>query len=129
MRTHALFSVTLLAFTACANAQRAADSSPVPVASPSPLLSCETRELTLDGANLVVQANVDQTVASITIVRAPDEDTRAKAFNDARKIFGDPHLDTRTQTRQYKWGMVQLTDMCGRPVMPPATATATPSPG
>jgi len=129
LRTHALLSITLLALAACANAQRAADSSPTPLASPSPLLSCETRELSLDGAEIAVQANVDQTVASITILRAPDDDARAKAFSDARKIFGDPHPDTRTRTRQYKWGLVQLTDMCGRPVMPSATATTTPSPG
>ena len=88
MRTHALVSVTLLAFAACSNAQHA-NSSPAPLASPSPLLSCETRELSLDGADIVVQANVDQTVASITILRAPDDDTRAKTFNDARKIFGE----------------------------------------
>ncbi len=128
MRTHALVSIAIFAFTACSNAQQsAADSSPAP--SPSPLLSCETREFSLDGADVVIQANVDQTPASITILRAPDDDTRAKAFADARKLFGDPHPDTRSQTRQYKWGMVQLTDMCGRPVMPSVLPSTTPSPG
>jgi hypothetical protein len=85
--------------------------------------------LSLDGADLIVQANVDQTPASIIVVRAPDDDTRAKAFADARKIFGDPHPDTRTETRQYKWGLIQLTDECGRPVGPSATPTQAPSPG
>lgn len=133
MRTHALVSVAFFALAACANAQHGspdnASSPGAPSPTPSPLLSCETREFSLDGADLVVEANVDQTPASITILRAPDDDTREKAFIDARKIFGDPHPDTRTQTRQYKWGMVQLTDMCGRPVMPSAIPSATPSPG
>jgi hypothetical protein len=85
--------------------------------------------MSIDGADVVVQANVDQTPASITILHAPDDDTRAKAFIDARKLFGDPHPDTRTQTRPYKWGIVQLTDMCGRPVMPSAAPSTAPSPG
>jgi len=93
------------------------------------LQSCETRELSLDGANLVVQANVDQTPASIIVVRAPDDDTRAKAFQDARKLFGDPHPDDRTQSRQYKWGLVQVVDMCGRPVMASPVPAVTPSRG
>jgi len=80
------------------------------------------RELTLDGADLVVQANADGTPASITVIHAPSDEARAKAFQDARKDFGDPHLDTRTQVRAYKDGLTQLTDMCGRPVMPNASS-------
>jgi len=129
MRTHALVSIALVALTACASSHTSTEGSPSPAPAPSPLLSCETREFSLDGADLVIQANVDQTVGSITIVRAPDDDTRGKAFVDARKIFGDPHPDTRTETRQYKWGMVQLTDLCGRPVMPSAIASPMTSPG
>ncbi len=84
----------------------------------------------LDGADVIAQANVDGTVALITVVRAPSDDVRVKAFQDARKAFGDPKPDTRTETRQYKWGMIQVTDMCGRPVSPasPDAAATTPTP-
>jgi hypothetical protein len=83
-----------------------------------PLRSCEERRLTLDGAEVFIQANVDETPSQILILSAPDDEARAKAYQDARKIFGDPHPDTRTQTRQYKLGLTQITDLCGRPVMP-----------
>jgi hypothetical protein len=85
--------------------------------------------MSLDGADLVVQANVDGSVASIVVIRAPDDHARAKAFQDARKAFGDPRPDTRTQMHQFKDGLSQLTDLCGRPVMPNATPAATASPG
>jgi len=91
------------------------------------------REFSLDGADLVVVANADGTPASIVVVRAPSDDARAKAFQDARKDFGDPNIDPRTKIEAYKDGLTQLTDMCGRPVMPSATPSltpsATPSPG
>lgn len=74
--------------------------------------------MALDGADVFIQANIDATPSQIVIISAPDAETRAKAYGDARKIFGDPHPDTRTQTRQYKMGLVQTTDLCGRPVMP-----------
>jgi hypothetical protein len=86
------------------------------------------REFTLDGADLVVQANVDGTPASIVVVRAPTDDVRVKAFQDARKDFGDPNPDPRTQVRGFKDGLTQLTDLCGRPVMPNASPGATASP-
>lgn len=115
MRTHYLL-LTLALLAACSgHAQN--DASPAPNATPSPLAACEIRELNLDGADLVVQANLDGTAASITVVKSPDDDVRTKAFQDAVKFFGTPRPDTRTQTRQYKWGLTQLTDMCGRPVI------------
>ena len=89
-----------------------------------PLRSCEERRLNIDGAELFIQANVDSTPAQILILSAPDDESRAKAYQEARKLFGDPHADTRTQTRQYKLGLTQVTDMCGRPVMP----SSSPSP-
>lgn len=93
-----------------------------------PLRSCEEREITLDGAQLFIIANVDATPSQIVVLHAPNPDVRAKAYQHARAIFGDPHPDLRTQTRQYKWGMVQLTDMCGRPVMPsPSPSPSTPA--
>jgi hypothetical protein len=74
--------------------------------------------MVIDGAEVFVQANIDGTPAQIVILSAPSDDVRAKAYQDAIKTFGDPKPDTRTQTRQYKYGLVQTTDMCGRPVMP-----------
>src|SRR5580658_10369404 len=127
MRTNvSVRAVALIALTSCsgvAHSQSAA--APGAAASPAPLQACETRELTLDGADVVVQSNVDSTAASILVVRAPNDDVRAKAFEDARKIFGDPRPDQRTQSRQFKWGLTQVVDMCGRPAMP---AAASPTP-
>jgi hypothetical protein len=82
------------------------------------------RTLELDGTELVVQANADQTVASIVVVKAPDDAARAHAYEDAVRIFGQPNPDTRKQMRQLKDGLSQLTDFCGRPVLP----SASPSP-
>lgn len=118
MRANALVPVALIALAGCAGSHADSDASPSPVASPDALRSCEVRELTLDGADLVVQANVDGTPASIVVIRAPSEDSRVQAFQDARKYFGDPKPDERTEVRQIKDGLTQLTDLCGRPVMP-----------
>ena len=84
--------------------------------------------MTLDDADLFIQANADGTPGQIVVLHAPSDDDRAKAYQDARKLFGDPRPDTRTQTKQYKWGMVQTTDMCGRPVMPAPSTPVTPIP-
>lgn len=74
------------------------------------------RDLTLDGADVVVQANVDGTVDSIVVARAPNDDAREKALADARADFGDPKPDTRTKIQGLKDGLTEMTDLCGRPV-------------
>lgn len=117
MRKNALISVALLALCACSHGT-SSEASPSPTGTPLPLRSCEERRLTIDGTDLFVQANADATPAQILILSAPDDEARAKAYQEARKLFGDPHPDPRTQTRQYKLGLTQVTDMCGRPVMP-----------
>ncbi|MDE2482217.1 MAG: hypothetical protein KGN02_08500 [bacterium] len=125
MRPYRLVSIALVALAACSgHAQN--DASPAPDATPAPLSACEVRELRLDGAQLVVQSNLDGSAASIVVVRAPNDDVRTKAFQDAVKFFGEPHPDTRTQLRQYKWGLTQMTDMCGRPVI--GSPSPSPSP-
>ena len=121
MRTHYVIPIALLALCACSPQGSDSQASPSPVGSPAPLGSCEERQVTIDSATIFVQANIDHTPAQIVILSAPNDDARAKAYQDARQLFGDPHPDTRTQTRQYKYGLVQLTDMCGRPVMPSAS--------
>jgi hypothetical protein len=128
VRANALVPIALIAIAGCAGGRAQSDASPSPEASPDALRSCEVREFTLDGADLVVQANVDGTPASIVVVRAPTDDVRVKAFQDARKDFGDPNPDPRTQVRGFKDGLTQLTDLCGRPVMPNASPGATASP-
>jgi len=128
VRANALVPVALIALAGCAGGHGQSDASPSPETSPDALRSCEVRELSLDGADLVVQANADGTPASIVVVRAPSEEIRVKAFQDARKDFGDPSPDPRTQVRAYKDGLTQLTDMCGRPVMPSPSPGATASP-
>lgn len=126
MRTNALFPVALLLVSGCASGHSTdTAASPSPGATPARLASCEERRVTLDGADVFIQANVDATPAQIVILSAPNADVRARAYDDARKTFGDPHPDTRTQIRQYKLGLVQTTDLCGRPV---TTSSATPSP-
>ncbi|MGA7572178.1 MAG: hypothetical protein WCA80_15330 [Candidatus Aquilonibacter sp.] len=129
MRANALLPIALMAIAGCAGGRAQSDASPSPEPSPDALRSCEVRELSLDGAELVIQANADGTPASIVVVRAPSDDVRVKAFQDARKDFGDPKPDPRTQVREYKDGLTQLTDLCGRPVMasPSTAATASPS--
>lgn len=130
MRPYALLPVALLLLAACGggNSNRDENASPSPDASPAPLRSCEERQLNVDGAQVSVQANIDGTPAQIVVLHATNDDVRAKAYQDARKMFGDPHPDTRTQTKQFKWGMVQLSDMCGRPVMPNASPSGKPPP-
>jgi hypothetical protein len=124
VRANALVPVALIAIAGCAGGHAdnasspSADTSPTSAPSLESLRSCEVREFSLDGADLVVQANVDGTPSSIVVIRAPSDDVRVKAFQDARKDFGDPKPDPRTEVRQYKDGLTQLTDLCGRPVMP-----------
>ncbi len=129
MRAHALVPIALLLSACSGGRTNEGNASPSPQASPAALHSCEERELTLDGADVVVEANLDGTPASIVVIHAPSEDARIRAFADSRTDFGDPHPDTRTQVRQIKDGLTQLTDMCGRPVMASPTPEAPASPG
>ena len=117
MRTNAALSIVLL-LVSCAG-RSSATTSPSPSSTPPPLQSCEVRTIELDGAELVVQANADQTVASIVVVKAPDDASRSHAYDDAVRIFGAPRPDTRTQMRQLKDGLSELTDYCGRPAPRP----------
>lgn len=72
-----------------------------------------------DGAEVVVTSNVDTSLASVEIVKAPSASTRSRAVDDAIHSFGPVRRDTRVMTRQSKWGLTTLTDPCGRPVAPP----------
>lgn len=123
MRTQVVVLLALGALAGCGGTQHASQAQAS--SAPSPLRACETREVTLDGVDMVLQANIDGTPSSMTIVHAADRDTQDKAVEEARKLFGAPHPDTRTMTHQSKWGIVEITDPCGRPVTP---SSAAPSP-
>ncbi|MDQ2865495.1 MAG: hypothetical protein M3R51_04660 [Candidatus Eremiobacteraeota bacterium] len=130
MRPKTFFSLGFLAFAipgtlvGCGGASHSATQASVS-ASPSPLRACETRELQTDETDMVLQANIDGTLASITIVHSTDRDAQDKAVEEMRKAFGNPHRDNRTMTHQSKWGILEITDACGRPIIP---ASAAPSP-
>ena len=121
MRTRAVVSVAFV-LASCA-ARTSSQSTSAPAATPAPLQSCETRALNLDGADLVVEANADNSVASIVVGRAPDETTRERAYDDAVHDFGQPNRDTRTKVTDLKDGLAQVTDLCGRPVAPAPSAS------
>lgn len=106
----------MLLAAGCSSAHREVDSS----ASPAPLGSCESRIMEIDGAELVVTSNVDTSLASVEIVKAPNAAARSRAVDDAIHSFGSVRRDTRVMTRQSKWGLTTLTDPCGRPVAPPS---------
>jgi hypothetical protein len=72
-----------------------------------------------DGAQVVVTSNVDTSLASVEIVKAPNAAVRSRAVDDAIHVFGAVRRDARVMTRQSKWGLTTLTDPCGRPVAPP----------
>jgi hypothetical protein len=110
--------VLIVALGACASSHHGAQSSPS--ASPSALGSCETRVMTVDGAEIVVTANVNGSLASVEIVNEPNHATGTRAVDDAVHAFGPVRRDSRVVARQSKWGLATLTDPCGRPVPLPS---------
>ena len=110
--------VFVVALGACAShgASESAGSSPSPLASPSPLGSCETRVIVIDGVQVVVTSNIDQSLASVEIVNAPDRAAASRAVDDAVHEFGPVRRDSHVEVRQSKWGLSTVTDPCGRPV-------------
>lgn len=126
MRPYALVSIALL-LAACSHAET--QSTDASTATPSPLKSCEARQITLDGVSLMIQANVDATVGRITILDSPNEETTAKALLEEKRLFGEMKPDSRTQTQAFKDGLVKIVDMCGNPATfnPPASPTPSPS--
>ena len=116
MKRVALALVIVMAGCASRSASEGTRSSPSPMASPSPLGSCETRVMVVDGAEVVVTSNIDQSLASVEIVNAPDRTAAARAVDDAVHEFGPVRRDSRVEVRQSKWGLSTMTDRCGRPV-------------
>ena len=95
-----------------------ADRSARPRATIAPLQSCETRELRYDGSEVVLVANVDHSLASLTVVASRSDAARKRAVAEIEAQLGTPHPDTRIEQRPWKDGLVELTDPCGRLVTP-----------
>lgn len=122
MRTHlTLPIVALLALCACSNGNGSARTDAT--ASPAPLVSCETRQLQLDGADIELDANVDASLGAVVVTDSENDASRDKALAEVKKIYGDAKPDPRTTTRPWRLGLTRETDMCGRPI-----ATESPSP-
>ena len=117
----------IVAAAGCSSARNASSAQD---ATPAPLAACETRELDVDGADVVVSSNADASLASVRVVEAPDAATREAAVTDVERFFGPVRRDARVIARPNKWGLTTLTDACGRPAGPttPAPQRTTPNP-
>jgi hypothetical protein len=112
----------VFALSAC-SASRSAGADAAPAF--APLRSCETRELSFDGADVIVVSNADARPGSIT-VNGPDERASADARNAVVHAFGQPSPDPRTFQRQWKYGLIRVTDACGRVILPNRDASPRP---
>lgn len=117
-----------LVVTGCANGRRASGAEASPNAASSPLAACETRELTLGGADLVIGGNADGTLASVTVVKVANAADRKRALRDVRATFGPTVRDTAVIAHASKWGLTTWTDRCGRAVAQPAPMRVPASP-
>ena len=70
----------------------------------------------VDGADVSLTTNVDDSLARVRILATVPEDVRNKISADIEKHYGVAHRDTRVFLRPQKWGLVQSTDPCGRAV-------------
>ena len=113
-RLAALAACLLGAASGCV-ARHAETVSAAASADLAPLHGCETRELTLAGADVVVSANADGTLATVAVAGATAARDRAAALREALRVFGPVRRDTEIVARQSKWGLVTWTDRCGRP--------------
>jgi hypothetical protein len=114
--------IASLALAACSNG---GSSQSAATASPEPLVSCETRQVQIDGADIELDANVDATLGKIVVVDIPPNGGYERIFADLKKAYGDPKPDPRTTTRPWRLGLTRETDMCGRPI---STGSPSPSP-
>ncbi len=131
MRPHAglqlaplAFAALATAFTGCSSRDASASASPSPDAAaapagvsttPVPLRPCESVELRVDDADVVLSTNPDGTLASVSVI-APTPHLRELALADVRSRYGEARPDTRVLSHQSKWGIPILTDSCGRSV-------------
>ena len=113
MRSHALLAVALAVVTAGCGARRAATA---PSQDLSPLAACESREITLDGADVLLTSNADSSLASVHVRNVTNDALRRDVLRDVYRTFGVIHVDTETVAKSNKWGLTTWTDRCGRPI-------------
>ena len=113
VRAVALFAVALLVVPAgCTGQRRDAASSQAL----SPLTPCESREIALDGADVLLTSNADSSLASVHLRGPATELERRQVLRDVYRTFGVMHVDTDVVARTSKWGLTTWTDRCGRPI-------------
>jgi hypothetical protein len=115
--------VAVLALGACSSGSSSSQADAT--ATPAPLVSCETRQIQIDGADIELDANVDATLGKIVVIDIPPTGGYERIFADLKKAYGDPKPDPRTTTRPWRLGLTRETDMCGRPL---STGSPSPSP-
>jgi hypothetical protein len=113
--------IIALLLAACSGRDRDAQGA---TASPAPLLSCESREIHVGDADVVLTANVDSSLANVTIISAPDDRARADALAYVKHAFGETKRDSRVELRPWHLGLAKPTDPCGRPVTPPSPSAS-----
>ena len=125
MRPRALLALALAVATAgCGGQRHAAVSKDL-----SPLAPCESREITLDGSDVLLTSNADSSLASVHVRNAANDAMRRDVLRDVYRTFGGIRIDTETVARSNKWGLTTWTDRCGRPITftvpsPHATSSA-----
>jgi len=82
----------------------------------SALQPCESREITLDGADVLLTSNADSTLASVHVADSASEAVRRDILKDVTRTLGAIHIDTGVVERTTKWGLTTWTDRCGRPI-------------
>lgn len=112
MRPQALLALVLAVETAgCGGQRHTAVSKDL-----SPLTPCESREIRLDGADVLLTSNSDSSLASVHVRNAANDAIRRDVLRDVYRTFGAIHIDTETVARSNKWGLTTWTDRCGRPI-------------
>lgn len=111
MRRYETFAIALTVLIAGCGGRHAATSKDL-----SPLTPCESREISLDGADVLITGNADGSLASVHVRNAVNDAVRRDVLRDVYRTFGTIHIDTETVARSNKWGLTTWTDRCGRPI-------------
>lgn len=107
-----LVATLAVAVAGCANQRHdAAEANAL-----SALQPCESREITLDGADVLLTSNADSTLASVHVADSASETKRRDILKDVTRNLGAIHIDTGVVARTNKWGLTTWTDRCGRPI-------------
>lgn len=100
-------------FAGCSGQRRDASASNGELA---PLAPCESREISLDGADVLLTSNADSSLASVHVRGTTNDTIRRDVIRDVYRTFGTIRIDTSVIARTSKWGLTTWTDRCGRPI-------------